>query len=105
MKKIECQLLLASGRTVTVNAAARYRDEEVPIVYLGDERQLEPCLRTATLGFLEWYLAARALHFHGRLNVKTEGEFEPEAGEEHVEPVAAAERGTLAGRVRGTDVG
>lgn len=73
MKTYICTLTLPNGKAVVAKARSDSLDREVPVDWSGAMVALGPIPPgKQSVGFLRWYLEARALHLQGRLEFKTE---------------------------------
>jgi hypothetical protein len=73
MKTYICTLTLPNGKAVVAKARSESLDREVQVDWSGATVVLGPIPPgKQSVGFLRWYLEARALHLQGRLEFKIE---------------------------------
>jgi hypothetical protein len=76
MRRLTCTITFRDGVRVIAKASSRLAGAEVPVEYSGDVLRLGTLIETASLGFLEWYLRARAQNMGATFDSQTEGQYD-----------------------------
>ena len=76
MRTLNCTITFKDGGSVTAKASSRVAGSEVSVQYSGEVSRLGTLIETASLGFLEWYLRARAQNMGANFESQNEGQYD-----------------------------